>query len=201
MLVAVPVPAIKESPPAPPGLLKATRLEWEAFWADPLARMVKPSDISALERLFQFKDEQERCRRAVTRRPPAPRRRADEDNESWGARLQEYADLTRRTGRVVEGSQGQPVLNPLYRQISSLEKDIRQLEDRFGMTLASRLKLGITFADAAKSLEEINRRADADVDEEPDDDPRLAAVVLADDDGGRPAPPKPRRAGLSVDRG
>jgi hypothetical protein len=92
-------------------------------------------------------------------------------------------------------------LNPLYRQISSLEKDIRQLEDRFGMTLASRLKLGITFADAAKSLEEINRRADADVDEEPDDDPRLAAVVLADDDGGRPAPPKPRRAGLSVDRG
>jgi hypothetical protein len=37
-----------------------------------------------------------------------------------------------RRQRLVEGSQGQLVLNPLLKYVASLDAEIRQLEDRFG---------------------------------------------------------------------
>ena len=113
---------------------------WVAFWGSPLASQVEPSDEGAFRRLFWIYDELERLRDAIE-----------------------------ATGRVVEGSQGQPRPNPLYKQVQEFQAEARQLEDRFGLSPLARLRLGITFADAQASLDGLNAR--------------LAAKVAAADDG------------------
>jgi hypothetical protein len=84
----------------------------------------------------------------------------------------------------VLGSQGQYVLNPLYRQMVTLETEIRNLEDRFGLSPMARLKLGVTFGDAARSLADINANLedddDADGDQTTDLRLSLAAGAAAD---------------------
>ncbi len=75
--------------------------------------------------------------------------------------------------RIVKGSQDQEVLNPLLKYIAQCDTEIRQIEDRLGMSPRSRLQLGIAFGDAMRSMDELNRRlAATDVEEK--DDPRLS---------------------------
>jgi len=102
---------------------------WVAFWLSPLARQVEQSDVGSLRRLHWLYDELDRMREAI------------ED-----------------TGRVVSGSQGQPRPNPLYKQMETFMSEARQIEDRFGLSPLSRLRLGITFADASASLTALNSR-------------------------------------------
>jgi phage terminase small subunit len=59
------------------------------------------------------------------------------------------------------------VLNPLGKHMATLDSEIRHLEDRLGLTPRARLQLGITYADAHRSLEERNRALQAD-----ENDPR-----------------------------
>ena len=56
------------------------------------------------------------------------------------------------------GSTGQPRANPLYKQVQEFQAEARQLEDRFGLSPKARLSLGITFAEAASSLDALNER-------------------------------------------
>lgn len=142
------------APSAPKGLLKSTTDAWTVFWRSQMAQLVQvDTDLPALTRLFALYDEHERCYRAS------------------------------REDRLVIGSQGQYVLNPLYRQMVTLETEIRNLEDRFGLSPMARLKLGITFGEAHRSLDSLNRAAleDIDDDHEPqaDDDPRIKIVSPA----------------------
>lgn len=145
------VDGAKVVPTAPPGLSVGGKTLWKEFWASPLAEIVDVrTDLPALRRLFGLRDEQ--------------------------VRLAKVADKT----PTVQGSTGQPVMNPLYKRVNELDSKINQLEDRFGFTPMARLKLGITFAEGTKSWEELNAslaasRAD---DEAPARraDPRLAAV-------------------------
>jgi len=124
-------------PRAPSGLVPSAQDSWRAgtverwqeFWCSPLAQQVESSDYGALRRLFGLYDELDRLWEAV-----------DE------------------TGRVVVGSQGQPRPNPLFKQVESFQAEARQLEDRFGLSPMARLRLGITFADAAASLDGLNER-------------------------------------------
>jgi P27 family predicted phage terminase small subunit len=102
---------------------------WEDFWGSPLAHQVETSDYGSLRRLFGLYDELDRL---------------------W--------DALNETGRVVIGSQGQPRPNPLFKQVESFQAEARQLEDRFGLSPLARLRLGITFADAAASLDGLNQR-------------------------------------------
>jgi P27 family predicted phage terminase small subunit len=81
-------------------------------------------------------------------------------------RLREAIELT---GRVVDGSQGQPRPNPLYKQVEAFQAEARQMEDRFGLSPLSRLRLGITFADAQASLDGLNARLAAKLAESDDD--------------------------------
>ena len=67
------------------------------------------------------------------------------------------------------GSNNQPRLNPLAKRLSELEGFIRALEDRYGLSPQSRLRLGVEFASARRSLADIAREFDGD--HEPD--PRL----------------------------
>ena len=98
--------------------------------------------MPALSRLFELIDERERCMTSA------------------------------RKGRLVKGSTGQPVLNPLYKHVQSLEAQISTLEERFGLTPLSRLKLGVQFGEAQRTLADLNADAEAI-----DDDPR---AFLAD---------------------
>lgn len=136
-------------PPPPAGLLAATRREWETFWRSELARLIEPdTDLPALERLYRYYDEHRRVLREA------------------------------RKERLTIGSTGQMVLNPLLKYAESVAKEIRALEDRFGLTPRARLTLGIKFGEAARSLDDLNRMLEDDDGDEIEDqeDPRAHAV-------------------------
>jgi P27 family predicted phage terminase small subunit len=124
-------------PRAPSGMVPSANDQWRAgtverwheFWCSPLAQQVEASDYGSLRRLWGLYDELDRL---------------------W--------DAVEETGRVVVGSQGQPRPNPLFKQIEAFQAEARQLEDRFGLSPLARLRLGITFADAAASLDGLNQR-------------------------------------------
>jgi len=119
---------------------EATVERWTAFWSSPLASQVELSDEGAFRRLFKLYDEIDRLWEAVD-----------------------------ATGRIVEGSQGQPRPNPLFKQVQEFQAEARQLEDRFGLSPMARLRLGITFADAQASLDGLNARLAAKMAEQDDD--------------------------------
>jgi hypothetical protein len=143
-----------DPPPPPRGLLGASRDSWRSYWRSPIARIVQDVHLPQLTRLWQLRDERERCYRSL------------------------------RKERIVKGSMGQPRRSPLWDAISGLDAEIRQLEDRFGLSPRAWLGLGVTLGEAARSLADLND--DLERDEEPDDS----------DDGG---PPDPRL--LAMDGG
>jgi P27 family predicted phage terminase small subunit len=104
-----------DQPPTPPtGLLKASRDRWKAFWASQSGQAVDcSSDLPRLVRWAQATDEYDRVAKVVK-----------------GARL-------------VKGSMGQPVLNPLVAYLAHLEAVIAKAEADFGMTPMARLRLKV----------------------------------------------------------
>jgi len=82
-------------------------------------------------------------------------------------------DIYLREEPMTTGSQGQKILNPMYRQRTAVDAEIRQLEDRFGLHPKAGLQLGIVYGEAARSLEELNARianaavAEANSEEDP----------------------------------
>ena len=101
------------SPPKPPaGLLKPSRDRWRQFWASPAARAVHlESDLPRLIRWIQATDEYDRTAKVVVQ------------------------------SRLVKGSMGQPVLNPLVAYLIHLEGAISKAETEFGMTPMARHRL------------------------------------------------------------
>jgi P27 family predicted phage terminase small subunit len=149
-------------PVAPAHLTDRWVKAWEIFWRSPFAQVVQPAQMPALERLFSMYDERERM------------------------------DIYLREEPMISGSQGQKILNPMYRQRTSVDAEIRQLEDRFGLHPKAGLTLGIVYGEAARSLEELNARianaaiAEAEVEADPryvdagEDTSEEAAVLIAD---------------------
>jgi hypothetical protein len=124
--------------------------------------LVQPAQIPTLERLFTMRDERDRM------------------------------DAELRLNPMLIGHKGQTVLNPLYRQRSALDAEIRQLEDRFGLHPKAGLTIGIVYGEAARSLEELNARianaavAEANTEADPryvdsgEADAEEAALLVAD---------------------
>jgi P27 family predicted phage terminase small subunit len=131
-------------PSAPEHISDKWKEAWHVFWSSPFSQVVQPAQHPALERLFSMYDERERM------------------------------DVYLREEPMMSGSQGQKILNPMYRQRSAVDAEIRQLEDRFGLHPKAGLQLGIVYGEAARSLEELNARiANAAVAEaSAEDDPR-----------------------------
>lgn len=125
--------------PPPAGLLKVTRERWGVFWESPLAAAVLATDHVGLARWIRSVDEWERAMRAFRRR------------------------------RIVDGSTGQPVLNPLAAYIVSREAAIREAEEKYGMTPLARLKLGIAVGQARLTAAELNKALQQE--EQDDGDP------------------------------
>lgn len=142
-LVVFPRPEITpiECPPPPRGLLKRYRDSWQEFWRSKLAGTADPvTDLPAIERLWTLYDERERAYRGYRRE------------------------------RLVIGSHGQPVLNPLGRVISVCDAEIRALEDRLGLNPRARMQLGIALSEAAKSIADLNRALEKELTCEPEAD-------------------------------
>jgi P27 family predicted phage terminase small subunit len=149
-------------PAAPAHLTERWVNSWEIFWRSPFAQVVQPAQMPALERLFSMYDERERM------------------------------DIYLREEPMISGSQGQKILNPMYRQRTSIDAEIRQLEDRFGLHPKAGLTLGIVYGEAARSLEELNARitnaaiAESQVESDPryvdagQDTSEEAALLIAD---------------------
>ncbi len=113
-------------PEPPSGLLVGSVKSWERLWASPLAATYTETDVPALARLFELRDEMSRVNRVA------------------------------RKSRLTAGHKAQPVLNPLLRYAETLAAEVRQLEDRFGLSPRARLTLGIQLGEAHRSLAELN---------------------------------------------
>lgn len=140
-------------PAADPKWLAATRDAWVGYWESPVASAVdRSSDLPGLERLFSLRDERERCYRSAKR------------------------------ARLVDGSTGQPVLNPLYKHMSTLDASILALEDRLGLSPMARLKLGVQIGQARRTLADLN--AQAETDEDVDDHDRFGSIEVTSSEAG-----------------
>lgn len=145
-LVAQAANVVPIKAPAPPGgLLKRTVERWNAFWTSPVAALVdRTSDMPALERLFELYDDCARFRSAIRKDP------------------------------MVVGSQGQMVRNPFVKDLKDTQAEVRQLEDRFGLSPRARLGLNLTLGNTAKTLADLN--ADFAGGGGDDDDPRFDVI-------------------------
>lgn len=114
-----------------------TEEAWRDLWEDPLSAAYVPTDLPALRRLFALYDERARAYEGYS-------------NE-----------------RLMPGSQGQPVLNPLFKVVQACDAEIRQLEDRFGLSPTARTRLGIAMGEAKKTLDDLNRELKADAPADP----------------------------------
>lgn len=131
-------------PPPPEGVAERTAAQWAGFWGSPVAKLVDPvSDLPALERLFLLYDDCLQFRESIRKHP------------------------------MVEGSQGQLVRNPFVKDLKDAQAEIRQLEDRFGLSPRARLGLNLTLGTTAKTLADLN--ADF-TGVSGDDDPRYDVI-------------------------
>lgn len=144
------LPGGQEAPPPlpPPGIRKGTRARklWDTIWESELARVIdRRTDLPRLERWILATAELDRVRRTL------------------------------QATRLVRGSTGQPVLNPLAAYAADLERTIEKAEDAFGMTPKARLGLGLDVAALAKTAADLNAMLEDEPDDgdEPDEDPAI----------------------------
>jgi hypothetical protein len=139
-------------PARPRGQSAALRRAWDDFWASDIAYLLDRSDLHAVRRLFQLYAEREQCHEHVTsqRVTKLPLEEALKSGAS-GELVHELDDegathtfvLVQHDGRVAIGSQGQLVLSPYARDLRTIDSEIRQLEDRFGLNVRARGALAV----------------------------------------------------------
>jgi P27 family predicted phage terminase small subunit len=140
-LVIVPIDGAVQVPEPPAvhgGLLKASLETWERFWRSLPAQAAEDVDVTVAERWIVAHDEWKRAINAVRRQ------------------------------RLVDGSTGQPVLNPLAAWATSREGEMQRCEVQLGVGTKNRLTLGITAGQARLTAAQLNRMAeegDGDEDE------------------------------------
>lgn len=131
-----------EAPPSAPGGLSADgAMVWERLWRSKLAcAWNRETDLCALTRYVLNLDKWVQYEAMVARVP------------------------------MVKGSKGQLRPNPLAARMDALEGQLRFTEEQYGLTPASRIRLGIEVAAHQKSvaellLESLNRGYDEDLPE------------------------------------
>lgn len=141
-----------EPPAADRAWLKVTKDAWTAWWTSDHAKHVTVPDLRALLRLFRMYDLEERAGREVTgSQEIAVWVGFDDVGDGVYDRRRVPADLAL-------GSQGQLVKHPSAELMLKYGAEIRQLEDRFGITPRSRYQLGFTFGAAGNTMMDLNAR-------------------------------------------
>lgn len=139
------LPGGRESLPVmPTGWTNTTAASWDAYWTDTVAGLIQPSEVAIVCRYFEYVDEWNRTMRAF------------------------------KAQRLVEGSTGQPRLNPLAGFLRELEGVMSALEMRLGLSPKARAQLGIVLGEAKRSLADLNNDLGGNdhSDEDSQDDPR-----------------------------
>jgi phage terminase small subunit len=139
-------------PPAPEGIGADLVATWDEYWASPLAQVGdEHTKRAAVTRLWQLYD------------------------------LRDKHYLAYRKHPLVDGSQGQKVLNPLGRQLTTLETQIQALEDRLGLNPKAQIALGISWAQGQQQLASLAERVfqgdDPATEDDEDIDPRELVAV------------------------
>jgi phage terminase small subunit len=127
------------------------KAEWEAYWRSDVAKLATEETVPVAYRLHDRRDE---------------------------ARVL-LAGLRKSGARLTLGSEKQVRANPIYKVLQGLDAEIRQLEDRLGLSPLAKLQLGATFGSAASALDDLNRRFEAEVSEDDDatePDPRVTDI-------------------------
>ncbi len=143
------VPGLKvEKFPAPRGLSKPAKDAWNAFWDDRPAHLVTPA---AKVVLLRWIDALDRYLRTIAEADQAP---------------------------LVEGSQGQEVINPLYKVAEQAMGVVERCEKQLGIGGLNAASLGLAAISEQRSLAQMNARYSEPDDVEDDDepDPRLRIV-------------------------
>lgn len=118
------------SPEPDPGWLPATCERWDTFWRSELATATIDVDReTVVHRLFHYYDQWDRLRDIFDSDP------------------------------VVEGSTGQPRMNPAGDQLHRIEGHIQRLEQTLGIGPLARHRLGLTVGQARMTALELNRLA------------------------------------------
>ncbi len=117
----------KEIPKPPAGLLARSKELWVSFFESPVASALEPSDMGAVERWVSYVDEWQRVTKTL-----------------------------KQTGLITTGSAGQLRLSPLSDRQLRLEAAIANLESQLGLTLLSRLRLGLLYGRAQLTAADLN---------------------------------------------
>jgi hypothetical protein len=153
------VPA--SSHPSPPeGLLPQTHADWATLWDADVARAIQPHHLSAVRRLFRFRDQFER------------------------------AMAIAETALVVKGSTGQMRSNPLLETAQRLDASILRLENELGLTPLAQARLGVATGSAQLTLEELNRIAREGTTPAEDDPVAALLLAGADERRAEAADPR-----------
>lgn len=83
-----------------------------------------------------------------------------------------------RRKRLVEGSTGQPVLNPLATWVASREAAMHKAEAQLGIGTKARVDLGISVGQAKLTAAQLNRMAEEDESAHGDDHDSAEAELL-----------------------
>jgi len=109
-------------PPCPAGLRLATKKNWETFWLSPLRPYLVGVDRLVIDRYFELMDERD---------------------VAW---------VNYRRKKQGIGSTGQTQVSHWWAVVRDCEKMIAPLEAQLGIGPLSRMRLNISFAQAAESL-------------------------------------------------
>lgn len=125
----VPVTAANPAPRLPDELGDHAAAVWAAFWASKVSGAVDlDADGEALRHWIRCVDEREKLRGATARAP------------------------------LVKGSHEQLMLNPLFRRIRELNREIARAEEHFGMTPLARMRLGVTYLQEQAAKEDLEAK-------------------------------------------
>jgi P27 family predicted phage terminase small subunit len=125
----VPVAPAQLVPRSPDDLGDHAAAVWQAFWASRVSGAVDlDADGEALRHWIRCVDEREKLRAATVRAP------------------------------LVKGSHDQLMLNPLFRRLRDLNREIARAEGHFGMTPLARLRLGVTYLQEQAAKEDLEAK-------------------------------------------
>lgn len=171
-------------PKPPAGLSAQVAVGWRELWNSELAPFIRVTDLPALTRLFQLREEAARTRAELRpKTSPRPRRRKGEEHNDWMARQADWRRNQVASARLIKDGKGGYKLNPLLGYLDRLEAQVVALEDRFALNLQSRAKIGLAQL-RAETLAEQNSKQEAQqqASDEPEEDPRDALVLSIDRD-------------------
>lgn len=122
------LPALpSDVPVAPKGLLPGTVANWQVFWTSPLRPFLIGVDRLVIDRYFELMDERDRA----------------------------WANYRRK--KVGIGSTGQAQVSHWWRVLTDCERMCIGMEAQLGIGPLSRMRLNISFAEAADSLADMLR--------------------------------------------